>query len=64
MLSHPVTLCWCCMVNSGADPCTGTPKRLAVVVSCADGAWGGAFLLVVFVCSLIYVGASARSDYP
>jgi hypothetical protein len=46
--------------NSGADPCTGTPKRLAVVVSCADGAWGGTFLLIVFLCSLVYVGALAK----
>ena len=41
------------------DPCTGTPKRLAVVVSCADGAWGGTFLLLLFLCGLAYLGAYA-----
>lgn len=41
------------------DPCSGTPKRLAVVISCDTGAWGGTFMLILFLCGLAYVGASS-----
>lgn len=44
------------------DPCAGTPKRLAVVVTCDTGAWGGTFILVMFILASIYtVGGIAFS---
>ena len=38
------------------DPCPSTPKRLAVVISCATGAWGGTFILFLFIFGLLYLG--------
>ena len=48
-------------INSGnglfGDPCPGTPKRLAVVVSCAASTWGAPFLVLLCLATLFYLGA-------